>query len=109
MKRNAIEHQGNDADPTPCTYGDRVSHSGSTAGADIRGLVIRQLMEGGCRLTVSLPEAARLLGISKDMIYRVASRDDFPTLALGGRKVISLIGLVDWVERQTDAKQRGCS
>lgn len=80
---------------------------GNTGRSDLRELVIRQLIKDGLRLTISLPEAAKLLGISKNLIYQIANRGDFPTLTLGGRKVVSLIGLVEWTESQTDLNRRG--
>lgn len=43
------------------------------------------------QLTVSVPEAARLLGISRDTAYTLAARGELPgALRLGRRFVVSL-------------------
>ena len=52
------------------------------------------------RLGISVTEAAELLGISRNQAYELARRDDFPSLTIGGRIVISLSGLEAWVEKQ---------
>jgi excisionase family DNA binding protein len=41
------------------------------------------------RLTISLPEAAALLGVSRPHIYNLANRGALPLIHLGGRKVVS--------------------
>jgi len=41
------------------------------------------------RLTLSLPEAAALLGVSRPHIYSLANRGEVPTLRLGARRVVS--------------------
>ena len=40
------------------------------------------------RLVLSVPEAARLLGISRRLAYELAARDELPVLRLGGRVLI---------------------
>ena len=52
------------------------------------------------KLGISVTEAAELLGISRNQAYELARRDDFPSLNIGGRIVVSLRGLEDWVDRQ---------
>lgn len=39
-------------------------------------------------LAVSLPEAARLLGISKSLAYKLAETGEIPTIPLGERRKI---------------------
>jgi excisionase family DNA binding protein len=39
-------------------------------------------------LTVSVPEAGRLLGLSKDSAYQAARRGQIPTLLIGGRLLV---------------------
>ena len=51
-------------------------------------------------LAVSAAEAARLLGVSKPMIYQYIGRSDFPSFKLGNRTLISVDGLWEWVKRQ---------
>ena len=53
-------------------------------------------------LAVSPPEAARLLGISKSKIYTLTNRPDFPAFKLGGRTLVSVEGLRDWVTKQAE-------
>ncbi len=52
-------------------------------------------------VAVSTVEAAKMLGISKPSIYRLIHRGDFPVLRVGGRTLISVAGLDQWVEQQT--------
>lgn len=51
-------------------------------------------------LAVSLPEAARLLGVSKPTIYKYTGRADFPAFKIGGRVLVSVDGLRAWVRDQ---------
>lgn len=57
-------------------------------------------------LTYSIPEAAALLGISKDLCYSLAQRNEIPVLRLGPRRLVvprvaleRLLGEVDGRER----------
>ena len=52
-------------------------------------------------LTVSVTEAARLLGISRPTMYAIIRREDFPSFRVGGRRLISLAGLQRWIAEQT--------
>lgn len=51
-------------------------------------------------LAYSTDEAAEVLGISKPTLYKYINREDFPAFKLGGRTLISVEGLQDWVRRQ---------
>ena len=51
-------------------------------------------------LTVSVTEAAKLLGISKPTVYTLIRREDFPSLKVGNRTLISYEGLKAWVTAQ---------
>lgn len=53
-------------------------------------------------LAISAAEAARLLGVSKPTIYQYTGREDFPSFKLGGRLLISVDGLREWVKKQTE-------
>lgn len=49
---------------------------------------------GGDPYVVSVPEAARLLGISKDLAYDLARRGELPgAFQLGRRRMVSLVRL----------------
>lgn len=52
------------------------------------------------KLTLSVPEAAKALGISKTKMYELARRSDFPSFAVGKRLLVSAPGLVKWVASQ---------
>lgn len=52
------------------------------------------------RLTLSVTEAASLLGVSRPTVYQLIRRADFPSFKVGARTLISRAGLEAWVERQ---------
>lgn len=39
-------------------------------------------------LTVSIPEAARMLGVSKNLAYAAAARGEIPTIKVGHRVLV---------------------
>ena len=57
-------------------------------------------------LTVSIKEAAQLLGVSRPTMYRIIHRADFSSFKEGNRRLIPLAELRRWVEEQA---QRGDS
>lgn len=56
------------------------------------------------KLTISVPEMARRLGISKPSAYILAHQADFPSFTIGGRIVVYEAGLEDWVKAQAERK-----
>jgi excisionase family DNA binding protein len=46
------------------------------------------------RLTWTIPEAARLLGISKDSAYQAARRGDLPVRVIGRRMLVPRVALM---------------
>ena len=56
------------------------------------------------KLTYSVPEAAKILGVSASKMYEVVKIDGFPTIKIGGRLLVSAKGLERWIEEQS---QRG--
>lgn len=54
------------------------------------------------RLTMTIPEAAKVLGISKSKMYDLARSDGFPTIMVGTRRLVSRKGLERWMEIQTE-------
>lgn len=58
-------------------------------------------------MAVSALEAARLLGVSKPKIYKLMAREDFPSFKLGGRTLVSVDGLREWVRNQSCGKAGG--
>lgn len=52
-------------------------------------------------LAVSAAEAARLIGVSRPTVYQLMNRADFPSFKVGGRTLISVDGLRNWIAAQT--------
>lgn len=52
------------------------------------------------KLTYSIPEAARQLGISDPHMRQLARMEGFPAFNIGSRILISIKGLDAWVEEQ---------
>ena len=55
------------------------------------------------RLVLTIPEAAKLLGISKGLMYQLTRREDFPIFPVGSRRLIPKRAFYQWVERQAGA------
>jgi len=53
-------------------------------------------------LAVSAAEAARLLSVSKPKIYELMRCDGFPAFKLGGRTLISVDGLREWIAKESN-------
>ena len=56
-------------------------------------------------LTYSVTEAAKALGISRRTMYELIHREDFPTLKVGGRRLISKELLAEWVRQQAGGQK----
>ena len=54
------------------------------------------------KLTYSVPEAARVLGISETKMYQLVKTRGFPTIRIGRRSLVSVKGLERWVEEQAE-------
>lgn len=52
------------------------------------------------KLVYSVAEAAEVLGISRPKVYDLLRRDDFPSFKVGGRVLVSVEGLRQWVAVQ---------
>jgi excisionase family DNA binding protein len=50
------------------------------------------------RLVITVEEAAQLLGIGRDLAYRLARTGEFPSLRLGRRLVVPRAALQAWLE-----------
>lgn len=57
------------------------------------------------KIALSVSEAAGLLGISKPSMYNLVHRADFPAFKVGGRTLVSHVGLEKWVEQQSRIKE----
>ena len=54
------------------------------------------------KLTISVPEMARCLGISTRTAYTWARRADFPAFKIGNRIVVYEKGLEEWVKKYAE-------
>lgn len=52
------------------------------------------------KLTLSVTEAAQVLGVSRRTVYNLIHQENFPTLMVGGRRLISRELLAEWVREQ---------
>lgn len=62
--------------------------------------------DGAERLTISILEAARLLGIGRNEACRAATRSQLPVIVVGRRVLVSRAGLLRMVE-EAGAKPKG--
>lgn len=58
------------------------------------------------RMTLSVAEAAKTLGISRPSLYSLLDRPGFPAFRVGRRVLISRAGLERWIEQEAEG-QRG--
>ena len=50
--------------------------------------------------TLSVSEAAELLGLSRPTVYQLMRQEGFPAFRVGTRRLISRAGLERWVQEQ---------
>lgn len=53
------------------------------------------------KLTLSIPEVAKRLGIGRSLAYQLSRSDGFPTLKLGKRVLVPIEGLNEWLHKTT--------
>lgn len=53
------------------------------------------------RLTMTIPQAAQMLGISKNLMYPLTRSKDFPIIQVGTRRLVPIKAFERWVEQQT--------
>jgi len=56
-------------------------------------------------LTISVPEMAVVLGISRAGAYELARSKDFPSIKIGTRIVIPKTQLIEWISRKLTEKE----
>ena len=54
------------------------------------------------KLAYSLTETAQVLGVSRPTVYALIEQPGFPVFQIGGRKLVSVEGLRDWIRSQTE-------
>lgn len=52
------------------------------------------------KLLISPEETAEVLGVCTKTVYNLTHRQDFPTVKIGRRTLISVEGLREWVQAQ---------
>lgn len=57
------------------------------------------------KLCITVDEMSERLGVGRSMAYQLARRDDFPTIRLGRKMLISTQGLEAWVEKQAGVER----
>lgn len=50
--------------------------------------------------TYSIAEAAKVLGVSQNLMYTLTKRADFPVFPVGSRKLIPIKAFHEWIENQ---------
>lgn len=55
------------------------------------------LDEYSTKATISVEQAAKLLGVGRTAAYEAARRGEFPTRKLGRRVVVPVPALLDWL------------
>ena len=54
------------------------------------------------KLAYSLTETAQVLGLSRPTVYTLIKKPGFPVFQVGGRRLVSVEGLRDWIRSQTE-------
>ena len=50
--------------------------------------------------TLTVPEAAKIVGISQSKMYQLVKVKGFPTIMIGTRILVSAKGLEEWMDEQ---------
>lgn len=59
------------------------------------------------KLTLSVPEAAKIVGVSSAKMYQLVRTEGFPTVHIGKRILVSARGLERWIEEQAQKGWQG--
>ncbi len=54
-------------------------------------------------ITISVSEAARLLGLSRPKVYQIMKESGFPAFKVGTRTLVPVSGLREWVAQQAES------
>ena len=63
------------------------------------------MIEAKERLTLTVPEVARLLGISRASAYNLARQKSFPALRISRRLVVPKAAFERWLARETGEQE----
>lgn len=61
---------------------------------------IKEQLEVRNKLTLSVDEAAQMLGLSRPRVMELAHSDGFPAFTVGKRILINAKGLAEWVDKK---------
>lgn len=54
------------------------------------------------KLTISIPDAARLMGVGKNRVYEMAKSGQIPVLKIGNRYIIPKANFEAWLTEQAE-------
>ncbi len=57
------------------------------------------------KIALSIDETAAALGVSRPTVYNLLHRQGFPAFRVGGRTLVSVEGLREWVAAQAGGEQ----
>ena len=57
------------------------------------------------KLAVSVEESGKLMGVSRQVAYKLSRRADFPTLRIGRRVLVPRKQLEEWIERNVTSAE----
>ncbi|MGH9890828.1 MAG: helix-turn-helix domain-containing protein [bacterium] len=57
------------------------------------------------KLCISVPEAARLLGLGRNSVYEAVGRGEVPAVRIGRRLVVPIRALEAWLESQVQSAE----
>lgn len=58
------------------------------------------------KLTITVAEAAEMIGVSKPTMYRMTEQQNFPVFRAGRKKVIPIAEFKQWVSNQVQPAQQ---
>lgn len=58
------------------------------------------------KLTMTVEEVGKAMGISKPKAYELTERADFPCIRIGRRKVVPVDGFKRWMDTQSNGETR---
>lgn len=61
------------------------------------------------RLTLTVSEAAQVIGVCRAKAYELAHSEGFPTLRCGRKLLVSKQGLEKWIETHSGSEDNACS
>lgn len=71
----------------------------TTKGTNQKAVLEQLVSITGGKLAIDVPKMAKLLSISKPAAYALARSGGFPAFQVGNRTLVSVPGLVAWVQQ----------